>query len=177
MNTLPAPDLPEWLLKQLPFKRYVVPVGALKMHVMEQGPADGYPVLMVHGNPTWGYLYRKVAKALSPYPLRIILPDLIGLGFSDRIRAEEHTLSALFEYVRDERRGSGLAVRTRDGDYRFIYEPRSELDLAHYLDPLPRSFRKRRNVKRHARARDYDVGRKERFGGVAAGLELDAEGL
>ncbi|MCB1154491.1 alpha/beta fold hydrolase [bacterium] len=101
MNTLPAPDLPEWLLKQLPFKRYVVPVGALKMHVMEQGPADGYPVLMVHGNPTWGYLYRKVAKALSPYPLRIILPDLIGLGFSDRIRAEEHTLQNHGEWLGD----------------------------------------------------------------------------
>ncbi len=54
------------------------------MHVMETG--TGTPVLMVHGNPTWGFLYRKVARALQGQGLRLIMPDLIGFGFSDKPR-------------------------------------------------------------------------------------------
>jgi haloalkane dehalogenase len=61
------------------------------MHVMETGA--GLPVLMIHGNPTWGFLYRKVAAALSAEPLRLIMPDLIGLGLSDKPRDPAvHTL-------------------------------------------------------------------------------------
>lgn len=61
----------------------MVAVGdGLRVHVMEQG--EGRAVLMFHGNPTWGYLYRKVAAELSGEPYRLIMPDLIGLGLSDR---------------------------------------------------------------------------------------------
>jgi haloalkane dehalogenase len=61
------------------------------MHVMETG--EGRPALLLHGNPTWGFLYRKVAAALAGERLRLIIPDLIGLGFSDRpASADEHTL-------------------------------------------------------------------------------------
>ena len=87
-----APALPDWLERQLPFRRSLVDVGGgVRMHVMEQG--SGRPVVMLHGNPTWGYLWRKVAVALAGEPLRIILPDLVGLGLSDKPRdAAEHTL-------------------------------------------------------------------------------------
>jgi haloalkane dehalogenase len=68
----------------VPFERYGVDVGGYTMHVMEQG--EGLPVVLVHGNPTWGFLYRRVAQALSGEPLRLIMPDLIGLGFSDKPR-------------------------------------------------------------------------------------------
>lgn len=67
----------------VPFDRYRVEVEpGLAMHVMEQG--EGRPVVLFHGNPTWGFLYRKVAAELSGEPYRLIMPDLIGLGFSDR---------------------------------------------------------------------------------------------
>ena len=63
----------------------------VRVHVMEQG--EGRPVLLFHGNPTWGYLYRRVAAELADEPLRLIMPDLVGLGFSDRPRqAADHTL-------------------------------------------------------------------------------------
>jgi pimeloyl-ACP methyl ester carboxylesterase len=53
---------------------------------------DGPAVLLLHGNPTWSFLYRKVAAALSGDRFRLVMPDLIGLGFSDRPRsASEHT--------------------------------------------------------------------------------------
>ena len=78
MEKLPAPDLPPWIAKEVPFTRYRVAVGdGLNMHVMETG--RGRPVLMVHGNPTWGFLYRHVASTLADEPLRLIMPDLIGL--------------------------------------------------------------------------------------------------
>jgi cis-3-alkyl-4-acyloxetan-2-one decarboxylase len=87
-----APPLPDWLSRQLPFRRSLVDVGdGLRMHVMEQG--SGRPVLMLHGNPSWGYLWRKVALALAGEPLRIVMPDLIGLGLSDKPRDPSlHTL-------------------------------------------------------------------------------------
>jgi len=93
MQRLPAPDLPDWLSQQLPFDRYTVEVeDGLRMHVMEQG--EGRPVVLFHGNPTWGYLYRKVAAELVGEPVRMIMPDLIGLGFSDRPHTtSDHTLA------------------------------------------------------------------------------------
>lgn len=67
----------------VPFDRYRVEVEpGLAMHVMEQG--EGRPVVLFHGNPTWGFLYRKVAAELRGEPYRLIMPDLVGLGFSDR---------------------------------------------------------------------------------------------
>jgi haloalkane dehalogenase len=63
-------------------ERYVLEVDGFDMHVMEVG--KGRPVLMVHGNPSWGFLYRKVAERLAGEPLRLIMPDLIGLGFSEK---------------------------------------------------------------------------------------------
>lgn len=58
---------------------------------MEHG--QGRPVVMFHGNPTWGYLYRKVVAELAGEPFRLIMPDLVGLGFSDRVPARLFTLS------------------------------------------------------------------------------------
>lgn len=84
MIELPPPELPSWLNQQLPFRRYRVQVGGYRMHVMEQG--RGRPVLLLHGNPTWGYLYRKIAADLAAQDVRLIMPDLIGLGFSDKPR-------------------------------------------------------------------------------------------
>jgi pimeloyl-ACP methyl ester carboxylesterase len=85
VEKLPAPDLPPWIAKEVPFSRYRVAVGdGMRMHVMETG--GGRPVLMVHGNPTWGFLYRKVAMCLQGQGLRLIMPDLIGFGLSDKPR-------------------------------------------------------------------------------------------
>ena len=92
VQRLPPPEFPGWLGEQVPFDRYMVEVDdGLRVHVMEQG--EGRPVLLFHGNPTWGYLYRRVAAELVDEPLRLIMPDLVGLGFSDRPhQAADHTL-------------------------------------------------------------------------------------
>ena len=74
----------------VPFRRYLVEIGGHRHHVMDIG--EGRPVLCVHGNPSWGFLYRKVALATIGQPVRVIMPDLIGLGFSDKPPAAAHTL-------------------------------------------------------------------------------------
>ena len=90
---LPAPEMPHWLqLMVEPFERYRIDVGDAEMHVMESG--EGRPVVMLHGNPTWGFLYRKVAERLTGQNLRLVMPDLIGFGFSSRPDStSDHTLA------------------------------------------------------------------------------------
>jgi cis-3-alkyl-4-acyloxetan-2-one decarboxylase len=94
MDRLPAPALPAWISRQLPagIERYLVDLGGPRMHVMEVG--RGRPVLLLHGNPTWGFLYRKVASALAGEPLRLIMPDLLGLGLSDKPDKSAHSIEA-----------------------------------------------------------------------------------
>jgi haloalkane dehalogenase len=65
--------------------------GDHSLHFIDEG--EGRPILLLHGNPTWCYLWRKVIRILRPEPVRIIAPDLIGLGLSSKPRRlEMHTL-------------------------------------------------------------------------------------
>jgi cis-3-alkyl-4-acyloxetan-2-one decarboxylase len=94
MKTFSAPELPQWLSEMLPFRRYCVELpDGRRMHVMEAGDPSAKAVVMVHGNPTWGFLYRRVAEQLKQEKLRLIMPDLLGLGLSERgLSAGAHTL-------------------------------------------------------------------------------------
>lgn len=82
MERLAAPPMPGWLEKMAPFDRYAVRLAEADVHVMETGV--GRDVLLLHGNPTWGFLYRRVAEALLGDSLRLVMPDLPGLGFSTK---------------------------------------------------------------------------------------------
>jgi haloalkane dehalogenase len=86
--------LPEFVVAQLPpgYREHMLSVGRERMHVLEWGPPDGKPVLLVHGNPTWSFLWRKVVAELLGEPLRLVCPDLIGLGLSSKPEIPEHTL-------------------------------------------------------------------------------------
>ena len=55
------------------------------MHYVDAGPTDGPVVVLLHGQPTWSYLYRHVIAALSDAGLRVIAPDNIGFGRSDKL--------------------------------------------------------------------------------------------
>ena len=58
--------------------------GQLRMHYLDVGPRDGRIVLMLHGEPSWCFLYRHMIHALSARGMRCIAPDLIGFGRSDK---------------------------------------------------------------------------------------------
>ncbi len=62
----------------------------LRMHYVDEGPRDGEVVLMVHGEPTWSYLYRKLIPVFVAAGLRAIAVDLIGFGRSDKLTQPSH---------------------------------------------------------------------------------------
>ncbi len=85
------PALPSWLEEQLPFNRRVFSDGDHDIHFVDHG--SGRPVLLMHGNPTWCYLWRKVIRILATENVRVIAPDLVGLGLSSKPRdLAVHTL-------------------------------------------------------------------------------------
>jgi haloalkane dehalogenase len=91
-SRLPAPALPDFIARELPFARSVVHAGGLALHVMEAG--RGPTAVLLHGNPTWGFLWRKVASPLAAAGLRVVMPDLAGLGLSEKPRDPAfHTLA------------------------------------------------------------------------------------
>jgi len=67
-----------------PFSPNYVDVEGLRYHYVDEGPRDGEVVLMLHGQPTWSYLYRKMIPVLVEAGYRVIAPDHIGMGRSDK---------------------------------------------------------------------------------------------
>lgn len=66
------------------FKANYVEIDGLRMHYLDEGPRDGHIILMLHGQPTWSFLYRKMINLLAPLGYRCIAPDMIGMGKSDK---------------------------------------------------------------------------------------------
>jgi len=58
--------------------------GVLRVHYLDEGPADEAPVLLVHGEPSWSYLYRHMVPILVDAGHRVVVPDLVGFGRSDK---------------------------------------------------------------------------------------------
>lgn len=79
------PPLPDWLSPEFPFRRRVFRGGRWPMHFVDEG--QGPVVLLQHGNPTWSFLWRKVIRSLADENVRVIAPDMVGLGLSAKPRA------------------------------------------------------------------------------------------
>lgn len=58
--------------------------GRLRVHYVDEGPRAGRPVVFLHGNPSWSYLWRRQIAAVAALGYRAIAPDLVGLGLSDK---------------------------------------------------------------------------------------------
>lgn len=73
----------------------------LRMAYVDEGPADAPTVVLVHGEPTWGYLYRRMLPPLLEAGFRLIVPDLIGFGRSDKpARREDYSYARHVEWLR-----------------------------------------------------------------------------
>ena len=76
-------------------------VGGLRLAYVEAGPPSGEPVLLLHGEPSWSFLYRKVIPVLAGAGLRVIAADLIGFGRSDKpAEIADHSYARHVEWVR-----------------------------------------------------------------------------
>ncbi|RIV27276.1 alpha/beta fold hydrolase [Fibrisoma montanum] len=86
MTVLRTPDDRFENLPGYPFGANYVAVGGLRMHYVDEGPRESAEVvLMLHGEPTWSYLYRKLIPIVAAGGYRVIAPDLIGFGKSDKV--------------------------------------------------------------------------------------------
>jgi len=106
MHTLRTPDerfagLPDWSWE--PHYADVEADGqAVRMAYVAEGPADARAVLLLHGEPSWSYLYRKMIPPLLDAGLRVIAPDLIGFGRSDKpAAAEDYTYARHMQWLTD----------------------------------------------------------------------------
>ncbi len=102
MDLLTTPDGRFTSLEDFPYAARRLEVGdGLHMAVVEAGPAGGPTVVLAHGEPTWGYLYRRVIPPLAEAGLRVVVPDLIGFGRSDKpARREDYSFAHHVEWLR-----------------------------------------------------------------------------
>ena len=89
MKALRTPDERFVNLPGYPFEPHYLEVddlegGTLRIHYVDEGPADAAPVVLMHGEPTWSYLYRKMIPGLVRAGHRVLAPDLVGFGRSDK---------------------------------------------------------------------------------------------
>jgi haloalkane dehalogenase len=86
---------PEARFANLPgynFTPRYVEVQGLRLHYLDEGPPNAPPVLLLHGEPSWSYLYRKMIPLLTAAGQRVIAPDFIGFGRSDKlVRREDYS--------------------------------------------------------------------------------------
>ena len=99
-GTYEAFPLPDYAAAQVNsnYKSYFIEVEpGIKVHILEVG--DGFPIFLMHGNPTSGFLYRKVVDGLPLDKVRVIMPTSPGLGFSSKIPASEHKLENHIRWI------------------------------------------------------------------------------
>lgn len=76
--------------------------GSLKLHYIDEGPKDANVVLMLHGEPSWSYLYRKMIGPVVAAGYRVIAPDLIGFGKSDKpTERNDYTFQRHLDWIRE----------------------------------------------------------------------------
>jgi haloalkane dehalogenase len=102
MRTLRTPEERFANLPDFPYPpRYAEVSDGLRMAYVEAGPAGGAPVVLLHGEPSWSFLYRHVMRELAAAGLRAIAVDLVGFGRSDKpADLAEHTYARHVEWTR-----------------------------------------------------------------------------
>ncbi|MCZ6784496.1 MAG: haloalkane dehalogenase [Proteobacteria bacterium] len=80
-------DLPDF-----PYAPHYLEIDGLRIHYLDEGPADARPILLLHGEPSWSFLYRKMIPGIESAGLRAVVPDLVGFGRSDKyVRMEDYS--------------------------------------------------------------------------------------
>jgi len=86
MDVLRTPDDRFANLSDFDFDPNYVEIDGMRQHYVDEGPRDANPVLLLHGEPSWSYLYRHMIPPLMQAGFRTVAPDLIGFGRSDKPR-------------------------------------------------------------------------------------------
>ena len=101
IESLRTPDDRFEGLPGYPFRPHYVDVEGLRIHYLDEGPAVAHPLLCLHGEPSWSYLYRKMIPVFVAAGHRVVAPDLIGFGRSDKpVRREDYTYQRHVDWMR-----------------------------------------------------------------------------
>lgn len=77
-------------------------LGDLRLHYVDEGPRDGRVIIMMHGEPSWSFLYRHMIKAVAAAGFRVLAPDLIGFGKSDKPdQTSDYTYTSHVAWMKD----------------------------------------------------------------------------
>jgi haloalkane dehalogenase len=107
MEILRTPDERFADLPDFPFEARYAGVddldgGRLRIAYVQDGPDDGQTVLLLHGEPSWSFLYRRMIPLLAGAGLRVVVPDLVGFGRSDKpAHQSDHTYARHVEWLRE----------------------------------------------------------------------------
>ena len=107
MKTLRTPDERFSSLPDFPYAPHYEVVGdgeggTLRVHYLREGDPDAPVVLLMHGEPSWSYLYRKMIPVLTAERLQIVAPDLVGFGRSDKpFERSDYTYARHVEWMRE----------------------------------------------------------------------------
>lgn len=108
MQLLRTPDDRFDNLPDYPFKPHYLEIrdqfedASIRIHTIDEGGADSQPVLMLHGEPTWSYLYRKMVAPFVKGGYRVVVPDLPGFGKSDKpSRRSDYTYARHVAWMHD----------------------------------------------------------------------------
>ncbi len=106
MQTVRTPDDRFADLPDYPFDPHYAEIddgegGTLRVHYVDEGPADAAPVLLMHGEPSWSFLYRHMIPPLVDAGHRVVAPDLVGFGRSDKpTEKDDYTYARHVEWMR-----------------------------------------------------------------------------
>jgi haloalkane dehalogenase len=101
MEILRTPDEQFSNLPGYAFEPHYVEVDGVRVHYVDEGPASAEPVLMLHGEPSWSYLYRKMIPIITAAGYRAVAPDLVGFGRSDKpVQREDYTYQRHVDWMR-----------------------------------------------------------------------------
>ena len=104
-GVLRTPDERFENLKDYPFEPNYMEIDGLRIHYLDEGPKDANPIILFHGEPTWSYLYRKMIPVFTAAGHRVIAPDMVGFGKSDKFISKhdysyKHHIDVMKELIR-----------------------------------------------------------------------------
>lgn len=75
-------------LQDYPFEANYMEIDGLRIHYLDEGPKDADPIILFHGEPAWSYLFRKMIPVLTEAGYRVVVPDMVGFGKSDKFESK-----------------------------------------------------------------------------------------
>ncbi|MFX1575060.1 MAG: haloalkane dehalogenase [Promethearchaeota archaeon] len=100
MDLLRTPEERFENLPDFPFEPHFVEVNGIRIHYVDEGPKDAEVVLLMHGEPSWSFLYRHMIPILVKAGFRSVAPDLVGFGRSDKpTKKEDHTYAKHVQWI------------------------------------------------------------------------------